>query len=351
MKNIVHFTRFLPIFRRHWAKVFFVLWVVSLSNLGHAACFMAAPGQTFLFTIMPPATITVPRDAAVGTVIFSRSAVATGGNGVGCTAGTFWTWINTGRGNAIRGIIPTGIPGIGYLGTTGVQDSGTFNVTTLFSITDPSFIHTKTITFVKTGPIASGSIVPAGLLLDGLVNNLSNERVMLGSPFTVIAQTCNVTTPNVVVNLSGASGIPVSQFTGLGSTSTAVPFSISWDCSGSTVPARVFMTMTDSQNPANTSTTLGLSRASTATGVGIQVLSDAPDFPPRNISFGPDSSLAGNPGQFRRGLSPDDGTGSGGVASDGIFTSMWLTARYIQTAAAVTPGTANAIATFTMSYQ
>jgi type 1 fimbria pilin len=96
----------------------------------------------------------------------------------------------------------------------------------------------------------------------------------------------------------------------------------------------VYTTLTDQTNPANQSNTLSLSASSTASGIGIQVLNGN-----TVISYGPDSSVVGNPNQWLAGST-----------GNGTF-NIPLTARYAQTAPTVKPGTANGIATFTMSYQ
>ena len=57
------------------------------------------------------------------------------------------------------------------------------------------------------------------------------------------------------------------------------------------------------------------------------------------VKFGPDSSVAGNAGQIALGASPT-----------GVL-DVPLTANFIKTDAVVRGGDANAVATFTLSYQ
>jgi type 1 fimbria pilin len=142
-----------------------------------------------------------------------------------------------------------------------------------------------------------------------------------------------VTTPAVTVPLGS---VAQSTFTGVGSTSQAKSFNIGLNCAGgaANVTASVYTTLTDQNNPGNVSNTLSLTSSSTAKGVGIQVLNGG-----TVISFGPDSAVVGNTNQWVAGQ-----TGNGGFI-------IPLTARYVQTASAVTAGTANALATFTMGYQ
>ncbi|WP_265211232.1 fimbrial protein, partial [Herbaspirillum lusitanum] len=158
----------------------------------------------------------------------------------------------------------------------------------------------------------------------------------LANRVMIVPQTCQVDTPNVVVPMGAVAS---SSFTGTGSVSPARNFTISVNCSG--VASQVFMTLTDQQTQANRTSTLGLTAASSARGVGIQILrrqgnTDTP------ISFGADSSTAGNTNQFLAFSSTGEQIGA---------TTIPFSARYIKTAATIIPGTANGVATFTMSYQ
>lgn len=81
---------------------------------------------------------------------------------------------------------------------------------------------------------------------------------------------------------------------------------------------------------------LTLSPGSGATGVGVEILSGT-----TVLGYGADSNVLGNPGQWKAGT----------VSPGASVFSIPLTARYVQTDDVVTVGTANARATFTMSYQ
>jgi len=97
----------------------------------------------------------------------------------------------------------------------------------------------------------------------------------------------------------------------------------------------VYSTLTDVNTPANTTTTLTLDADSTAQGIGYQIV-----FGKKPINFGVDSSVPGNPGQFL--MTP--------AQTPGGAITVPLTARYIRTGK-IGSGSANAKATFTMSYQ
>jgi type 1 fimbria pilin len=142
-----------------------------------------------------------------------------------------------------------------------------------------------------------------------------------------------VSTPSIQVP---SGSVAIKSFSGVGSPSPDRPFNISLACSGgdSGTMVSVRTTLTDVTNPANQSNMLPLSASSTASGAGIQAVKG------RTVtSCVPDSSVIANPDQWSAG-------NAGNRASN-----IPLTARYVQTTPTVTAGTANGIATFTMSYQ
>ncbi|WP_159878875.1 fimbrial protein [Aquitalea denitrificans] len=142
---------------------------------------------------------------------------------------------------------------------------------------------------------------------------------------------CSVNTQNLQVNLPA---IEAKQLSSVGATTGNTPFSLWVNCP-STTPVNVYMTLTDNSKPGQTnSTVVSAASGSSASGVGVQI-SDQYGLP---ITLGPDSSMAGNPGQF---LVRSNLTGS---------LPIPFTASYIRTGT-IKPGTLKAIATFTMSYQ
>lgn len=146
--------------------------------------------------------------------------------------------------------------------------------------------------------------------------------------------TCQVSTPSLALNLGQVSAQLFQGKDSVAASATATG-SITLDCSGGTGAALdVLITLTDQSNPANRSDRLSLTSSSTARGVALQLLHGS-----RLLSYGEDSSRDGNPNQWLAGST-----------DNGLF-SIPLTARYIQTGTFIQPGTANGIATFTMSYR
>ncbi|AOJ18065.1 fimbrial protein [Burkholderia cenocepacia] len=244
----------------------------------------------------------------------------------------------TGIGVHNNNIYPTSIPNIGirmayvnryvpYKGGLGYRE-GAWNEQ--FSLT---------VQLIKTGEITAGGVL-SGAYAQYRAEDEAGQLLVeyrFASPIVIQPRvpTCKVATPQVSVPMGSVS---LAMFKGVGATTFTRPFDISLTCSGGSngTSTKAFVTLSDVTAPGNTSTTLSLTKDSTATGVGIQVLKD-------NVllGFGPDSAAVGNMNQWYAGT----------VAQGQAQLRIPLSARYVQIAEKVTPGSANARATFTMSYQ
>ncbi|MBP0592720.1 type 1 fimbrial protein [Paraburkholderia sp. LEh10] len=142
--------------------------------------------------------------------------------------------------------------------------------------------------------------------------------------------TCSVTTTDVAVSLPMVSR---SAFTGVGATAGTTPFGISLNCASNAKPS---ISLTDAAAPSNQSNVLTLSGDSTAGGLGVQVLYQMQPLPLGPVSYA------------YSGSAPVTNVTSLGTRSGD--TSVAFTARYIQTAPSVNPGTVKAVATFNLSY-
>ncbi|SEM20865.1 Pilin (type 1 fimbria component protein) [Pseudomonas sp. NFACC41-3] len=193
------------------------------------------------------------------------------------------------------------------------------------------------IELVKTGPItAAGRMTGLIGTFTSIDHGIDFQRFVINGNLEIKPRvpTCTVSTPTIAV---GMGKVHVNAVADKGATNPARPLEIRLQCSGGDAGAhtRMFMTLSDAANPGNRSTTLSLLSGTSATGVGIQILR-SDDTP---VGFGPDSAVAGNPNQWQVGE-----FGNGQV-------TIPLKARYIPTGGKVGPGTADAAATFTMSYQ
>lgn len=171
--------------------------------------------------------------------------------------------------------------------------------------------------FIKTGPLASGSY---GGIAKFVTGRIQGEDEFASFGFDVVkinASGCDVTTPNVDVNLGANLR---SNFNGVGSAGDTKAFQIKLQCTASMgVNIQLDGTVADATNGV-----LALNGDSTASGVGVQVLRNSNPVP-----FGQPIDV----GQSGTGSFPID-----------------FSARYYQLTDTVTPGTGNATATFTVTY-
>ncbi|MBS3046388.1 fimbrial protein [Enterobacter mori] len=304
-------------------------------------------------TTTQPAAINVPnlnvsRDVPVGSQI-GNEVVAPDSLFISCATGakqpaidwgvkSYGTYVTTING---RRIYSTGMPGVGY--AIGMQDTKMCNtgVTTYVSESNNQnmlcwkrmgtysnfYAQGKAkITFYKiANPIEGGTVnstnVGAAILLEH--TTWSPEAVLRINSFKVVISACSVINPVINVPLGNVSK---TAFSGPGSTVAGKNFTITLDCDSA---ASVNLTLDD---PSGSSTAPGVlpitpeTTKATASGVGVQVL-----YKNTPVTFGSLFHI-------------------GNAVSQGAMT-IPLTARYYQTASAVTAGQANSVATFTLTYQ
>jgi type 1 fimbria pilin len=315
------------------------LALLLLSTDAFATCSFSN-GQTAGVYVVTVPTQTLARDVAVGTVLFRGmvAAVPSSGYFASCSspgrasrdvggaslisstdnAYTYATEID-GIGVRFLDISATGtrywgggVPGETWPGAWG------WGGTTL----GVEVVRTQPASNKATsGTVSSAS---SGIMtLDGLL-----VATIRFAPFAVAVRTCDVTTPAVALTLQR---VHTSQLPAVNSTYGDTNFNIGLNC---VAGVKVAITMTDASKPDNTSTTLSLSPASTASGIGYQIVNNGVP-----IAFGPDSAAIGTVHQFV--VTPSTVAGS---------YNLTFSARYIRTGTIV-PGSADGLATFTMSYQ
>jgi len=176
----------------------------------------------------------------------------------------------------------------------------------------------KIASVTGSGPLQNGSLVRA--LVPGDLDVL-DVALAAGSVQTVA---CSVTNTNIVVPMGQAKN---TDFSGVGSTSGDADFSIALNCDAAT---RVNITLAAGSAGAADSAqgilNLNSGSGDTAGGVGVQVLYNSSP-----VALGT---------RFFTSTTAADGP-----------SSLPFKARYYQTQAKVTPGKADATATFTMTYQ
>jgi type 1 fimbria pilin len=296
-----------------------------------------------------PATITLNPNATVGSVVWAGDSDLE--TAMWCDTLTYYAVDAKGTGTYLKNnLYDSGVQGLAVRISCGGSDACLLSGYWPYSGTWPVAARTNPapytylllvygsvhVELIKTGPITTQGVLSgtfAKLKAGGATGNY-----VWGGPVQIIPAnnpTCVVSTPAIVVPLGS---IPATTFKGVGSTSPTMPFNIELGCSGGDAGAstQIYVTLTDATMLANTSNVLSLAAGSSASGIGIQVLNGS-----AVLSYGPDSNVAGNVNQWHAGT----------VGTGQSTFSIPLMARYVQTGATVAPGSANGIATFTMSYQ
>jgi major type 1 subunit fimbrin (pilin) len=345
--------------------------VVLMLGLGsrEASATVSCSGSAQTVTVSMTPSVTVPRDAAVGTVLTTWATTAGVTNFYSCTATNsspsgmaFQPLSLTKAGMTVTGpngvytVWNTNVPGVGIAIATRTyangcewqpwQDLGTptppfpspwVGYACNQNTSAGSVINggQAQMALVKTGPITAG-IVAGGVLFQGASTmsqtgvggyTVSTSNPVSYSLTTTTVAVASCTTPNVTVNM----GSPMqSVFTGIGSTSKpVVAFSLAVNQCPIGLNSIQYEFIPINAVLDSTNGVLALSSDSTATGIGLQ-LKDG----------------SGNPLQYNTKYTLT----SYSSATGGSYT-IPLTAAYYQTASSVTAGSANAVLTFTMTYQ
>ena len=276
-------------------------------------------------------SMTVQRDAPVGSIIGTRGYANTNESAI-CDASTSRYRTLTYQGgvqSSVSNVYNTNIPGVGIqLINTFSNPAEVWNWTRVDSST-PSLKathHDITVNIIKTGPVTSG------VLSTGEIGNekfstagsyITTEIINMGAGNSVTALACSIVNTNIPVPLDDVLG---ASLTGVGTTAKRKDFSVGLSCDAG---ARINVTLAGQQHSDTSATgVLQLSNplsASTATGVGIQMLYN-------------NSPMPLNTNLVLK-------TSSGGAET------FPFSAQYYQTRSSVTTGTANATATLNITYQ
>jgi type 1 fimbria pilin len=274
-----------------------------------------------------PSTLTIPFNLSTNAVIGTPvSASPSNPPNVTCTSGTNYGVQNLVGGAPTGGsnyIYPTSVPGLGY---QLIHDNDTSNFMGPFPIYttaggSSTYSVGSTLQLVQTGPIANGSVLPAGTFANWQWGSIVPEYFVLTNSVTFVAPACDVSTTSLNVALPTVSA---GAFSGKDSTTGATPFTIAANCpSGST--ATLVITFTASSGiPAGYNNVL--KSTGSATGLGVELR----DGNGNTVVFG--NSM------------------SAGAAPSGAL-SLPYTAQYHAISNTVTAGNVAATATFTLSYQ
>ncbi|WP_425014428.1 fimbrial protein [Pantoea agglomerans] len=237
-------------------------------------------------------------------------------------------------------IFETGIPGIGYI--IGLKD---FNgseymplqtgITQSYSGRASNLGWSAKVTFIKTGTALKSGLYTTPTIQAAILTAYNNEKktaqvIINPTTITVAASGCTVNTKSANVDLGT---LDIRTLSTVGSTSPSGTFNVTLTCDQNIAVNAV---MTDQTIPSNSSSVVTLTGDSTASGVGVQFFYNG--IGP--LSMGPDSTADGTLNQFFIQT----------TSSANQVLSLPFQAQYIRTGALV-PGTANALASITFSYQ
>jgi len=242
-------------------------------------------------------------------------------------------------------IFETGIPGVGYI--LGLKDFNGSEYTPLQKGITQSYPAPGTsgvaqnlgwsakVTFVKTGTaLKSGTYTTPTInaaILTAYNNETKTAKVIINPiTITVVARGCTVNTKSANVDLGT---LDIRTLSTVGSTSPSGTFNVTLTCDQNIAVNAV---MTDQTTPSNSSSVVTLTGDSSASGVGVQFFYNG--IGP--LSMGPDSTADGTLNQFFIQT----------TSSANQVLSLPFQAQYIRTGDLV-PGTANALASITFSYQ
>lgn len=340
-----------------------VLWGhASAQTLG--VCQDAGPDA---YTITMPTQLTVPRDARVGTIIgkwvstplvtnyytcFSLFGFSTGVGFVATNLTPSSMTISDAK--TTYTVFNTNVAGVGVAisvssyadrcGLSGPMDLGHNRSTSTSPLQVDSMCAsmgrgarnggTASVAFVKTGPITGGTtsggvLFQAAAVIQPLIGaafvqgDIAKKQFSL-TPTTFVGLACS--THDLTVSMGSYK---TSAFTGKGSSTSPVSFNVALD----DCPANMKKIQYEFDAPGGVIDTangvIALTATSTATGIGLKLM----DSSNAALKFDTQYQLSGYDKTISRSY------------------TISLKAAYYQTAAAVTPGTANAIMTFTMTYQ
>ncbi|MGG7949498.1 fimbrial protein [Klebsiella aerogenes] len=302
-----------------------VLWLASFSV--QASCQFASGVTAEIPGYINFGNVTVQRDAPVGSVIATATTGAyNGGNTIaGCDEPWTFRWelskwsSLSSQGNKIYS---TNVSGVG-IRMTAVVSGNVLPYDAAVKANNYATIPGDGIKaeLIKTGDIAGGTLDTGVLGRSSVAGQFYIANVTLNGTNTIKSESCTVTTNPVNVSMGDHDK---NEFSGVGTTTGWVNFDIGLTCDiGARINVRIDAAADES---AGAQGVMQLDSGG-ASGVGIQ------------LHYRPDDAVVqyGQERFYWQSVYGDD--------------IVQLKARYYQTAGTITPGAANATATFTLTYK
>jgi len=322
--------------RHHLLAIMMLAFALFAARPAWAISLQLSPGS---LQLSPSGPYSTARDQAVGTVIATATSTLTATN---ISGSCLITALMLSGSPASGNIFTTGVAGLGvtlhyYNGATRVQIVPGIQASLGTTLTAPGTVTRIEANLVITGQVSSGTMssMPSVTLTFaavglgcGVLNLGAQVLTITATNAAVTSLSCQVTTPSISVTLPT---VTTSSLGSIGATAGSTQFNIGLNCTGS--GTNVYVTLSDANNSGNISANLSLKNTSTASGIALQILRSNGAI----VSYGPASAIVGNTNQWLVGASTS-------------LSGIPLTVRYIATGTP-TPGSVNAAATFTMSYQ
>lgn len=311
--------------------------IFGLTILSSFSAFSACQVWSYTSHYLYFGTVSVQRDAPVGTVLASASTSPTGLEDAWCPNTSpiyeyFYMIYQGGVSTSVYNTYKTNIDGVGIRGsgyrayfTNPASAAGGFSSGTSFFDNYPAYFD-----LVKTGPISSGGALAGGTVAtlgygSSFYQRVESWDVRIGSG-TITALTCSISTPNLVFPIGDVSTSKFGTSVGTIPSGAENTQNLGLNC---TANANINATFGGTQNPDVGATSVlaltGQGSAGVASGVGVQILYN------------------GSPLELNKNIVLKK--------SSGGQETFPLTARYYQTKTSVTTGTANASATLSVTYQ
>ncbi|MGM3273878.1 fimbrial protein [Ralstonia sp. 24A2] len=322
--------------KRYPAAIAILLLMTCTKVAAQASC-TRAPGRSELVWNINIGNIVVQRDAPVGTVLLDRDLTSAQYNltllnctGTGNGQNSFMALPNARAVTGMAGYYNTSMSQFLNSGVavrvdypTGLADRQFTNPATLWQFSPNYFIPGPfRIRLVKTGPITSGTPTPTQWFrwtvpqTGGGTLSVAQGNLTGGSITQVACQPVS-TAFNIPMNRT-----TTMDFHGVGTTAGETPFFIAMMCDAGT---RLSVALDGTRVGAPENGTVALTPASTARGVGLQLLYNS------------------NPVTLGQ-------TFSAGITSTGGREQVDFRARYIQTGPIAQAGSANATVSYTFTY-
>lgn len=310
---------------------------ITFSYQSLAACAFTA-GKTKNSTVVTlPANLTLGRDSPAGTILWDSAWISGGATEVKCTGADSATLGYASAMTLAPGytdVYKTSNDSIGirtYFSNslnTAFQQTVYYPVKTSYFNSGVGMNYTPDSSYrvqlISLGNLTSGTLAfaspTAQLIYAGVV---TNELAFSSANINIKASSCTVNTSSFQITLEDVVG---SNLNAIGTTAKPKPFNVGLTCTeGTKINAQLIGEQNTDSSAVGVLKLTNAGSAGVATGVGIQILADSTPMPlNENIVL---------------------------KTSPGGLETLPFTARYYQTKATVTSGSANATATLEITYQ